>query len=176
MTDPGLCFKQGIALRRLCSPWRRKWQSTPVFLPGESQHRSLAGYSPWGRKESDMTEWLSMHTHTHTHMHAHGGASLWLGLNRTCFGSAYCVQLCSLTSSLPRHPFMTSWDILKPFWLSFKFFLSWSIVDLQCYVGYRCTAKWFSDILNLLMYIFHFQNIHLCCLSYHLPKSHFPSL
>ena len=32
-------------------PWRRKWQPTPVFLPGEShRQRSLAGYSPWGRK------------------------------------------------------------------------------------------------------------------------------
>ena len=38
-------------------PWRRKWQSTPVFLPGKShEQRSLAGYSPWGRKESDTTE------------------------------------------------------------------------------------------------------------------------
>ena len=32
-------------------PWRRKWQPTPVFLPGESHgQRSLAGYSPWGHK------------------------------------------------------------------------------------------------------------------------------
>ena len=39
------------------SPWRRAWQPTPVFLPGESHgQRSLAGYSPWGQKESDMTE------------------------------------------------------------------------------------------------------------------------
>ena len=38
-------------------PWRRVWQPTPVFLPGESQgHRSLVGYSPQGCKESDMTE------------------------------------------------------------------------------------------------------------------------
>ena len=38
-------------------PWRRKWQSTPVFLLGKSRgHRSLAGYSPWGYKELDMTE------------------------------------------------------------------------------------------------------------------------
>ena len=37
-------------------PWRRKWQPTPVFLPGESHgQRSLAGYSPWGHKESDTT-------------------------------------------------------------------------------------------------------------------------
>ena len=35
-------------------PWRREWQPTPVFLPGESRgQRSLAGYSPWGHKESD---------------------------------------------------------------------------------------------------------------------------
>ena len=38
-------------------PWRRAWQPTPVFLPGEScVQRSLAGYSPQGCKESDMTE------------------------------------------------------------------------------------------------------------------------
>ena len=37
-------------------PWRRAWQPTPVFLPGESQaQRRLAGYSPWGRKQSDPT-------------------------------------------------------------------------------------------------------------------------
>ena len=37
--------------------WRRAWQPTPVFLPGESHgQRSQEGYSPWGRKESDMTE------------------------------------------------------------------------------------------------------------------------
>ena len=38
-------------------PWRRAWQATPVFLPGESHgQRCLAGYGPQGCKESDMTE------------------------------------------------------------------------------------------------------------------------
>ena len=38
-------------------PWNRKWQLTPVFLPGKFQgQRSLASYSPWSCKESDMTE------------------------------------------------------------------------------------------------------------------------
>ena len=38
-------------------PWRRAWQLTPVFLPGESHgQRSLVGYSPWGHRESDTTE------------------------------------------------------------------------------------------------------------------------
>ena len=45
-------------------PWRRAWQPTPAFLPGESHgQRSLVGCNPWGHKESDMTE------HTHTHIH-----------------------------------------------------------------------------------------------------------
>ena len=37
--------------------WRRKWEPTPVFLPGESHgQEEMAGYSPWGYKESDRTE------------------------------------------------------------------------------------------------------------------------
>ena len=44
-------------------PWRRERQPTPVFLSGKSQGpRSLSGYSPWGRKELDITERL---THPH---------------------------------------------------------------------------------------------------------------
>ena len=44
-------------------PWRRAWQPTQVFLPGESHgQRSLAGYSSLAGKELDMTELLSMHT------------------------------------------------------------------------------------------------------------------
>ena len=38
-------------------PWRRTWQPTSVFLPGEShEQRSLVGYGIGGRKESDMTK------------------------------------------------------------------------------------------------------------------------
>ena len=41
-------------------PWRRKWQPTPVFLPGESHGwRSLVSYSPRGLKESDTNEQLN---------------------------------------------------------------------------------------------------------------------
>ena len=51
------CWRHGF------DPWvrriscRRKWQPTPVFFPGQSHgQRSLAGYNPWGHKESDRTE------------------------------------------------------------------------------------------------------------------------
>ena len=57
--------KESTCQRRRCRfdpwvgkiPWRKAWQPTPVFLPGESYgQRSLAGYSPWGLKPSDTTE------------------------------------------------------------------------------------------------------------------------
>ena len=45
--------------------WRRAWQPTPVFFPGEShgQRSGLVGYSPWGRKESDTSQatWHKVH-------------------------------------------------------------------------------------------------------------------
>ena len=44
-------------------PWRRKRQLTSVFLPGKFHGQSsLVGYSPWGRKELDTIQWLSMST------------------------------------------------------------------------------------------------------------------
>ena len=47
-------------------PWRRKWQPTPVFMPGKFHGwRNLADYSPQGCKEWDMTEHAA-HTHQST--------------------------------------------------------------------------------------------------------------
>ena len=43
-------------------PWRRRWHTTPVLLPGKSHgRRSLVGCSPWGLEESDTTERLHFH-------------------------------------------------------------------------------------------------------------------
>ena len=52
-------------IRDVFDPWENpleeEWQPTPVFLPGEYHgQRSLAGYIPWGHKESDMTERLTL--------------------------------------------------------------------------------------------------------------------
>ena len=51
-------FNENSLLQEVCDDQKtRKWQPTPVFLPGESHGRGqLAGYSPWGRTESDTTE------------------------------------------------------------------------------------------------------------------------
>ena len=46
-------------------PWSRKWQPSPVFLPGKfHRQRNLAGYSPWGHKELDTTEQLNNNHHS----------------------------------------------------------------------------------------------------------------
>ena len=51
-------------------PWRRKWQPTPVFLPGQSHGpRSRVGYSSWGLKESDTTE---------RHIRTYIGTNIWM--------------------------------------------------------------------------------------------------
>ena len=51
-------------------PWRRKWQPTLVFLPGKSRgQRSRAAQRPWGHKESDRTQRLSMHSCTQHQKH-----------------------------------------------------------------------------------------------------------
>ena len=43
------------------NPLERKWQPTPICLPGEFPgQRSLVGYSARGHKEQDMTEWLTL--------------------------------------------------------------------------------------------------------------------
>ena len=63
MEEPGRLQSIGVAEGRTrmsdftFTHWRRKWQPTPVFLPGESQGQgSLVGCRLWGCTESDMTE------------------------------------------------------------------------------------------------------------------------
>ena len=59
---------KGLWRQYLTMFWR-EWLPTPVFLPGKFPgQRSLMGYSPWGHKESNMTEQL-IYTHTHTLTH-----------------------------------------------------------------------------------------------------------
>ena len=53
--------------------WSRKWQLCLVFLPGKF-HRQwrLAGYSPWGHKELDMTQCVCVYVRMRAHTHTHG--------------------------------------------------------------------------------------------------------
>ena len=90
--------------------WRRKWQSTPVLLPGKLHgQRSLVGYSPWGRKELDMT--VRLHPLTHSLTHSAGKESTGnagdlgsiSGLGRSPgAGNSYPLQFSGLKNSMER--------------------------------------------------------------------------
>ena len=68
-------------------PWRRKWQPTPVLLPGEFLgQRSLSGYSPWGYEESDTTEQLTQRPLERAGLDK--GRDLWRGV--ACAGGVAC--------------------------------------------------------------------------------------
>ena len=75
-------------------PWRRERLPTPVFFPRESHgQRSLVGYSPWGHKELDATEWLTVSHFPDRDGHAslqEDGMS-----SRGCEGSSPCPVSCS---------------------------------------------------------------------------------
>ena len=61
-SHPANRFTCIVFLDSTCAGWRRKWQPTPVPLPGKSHgRRSPVGCSPWGCKELDMTEQLHFH-------------------------------------------------------------------------------------------------------------------
>ena len=68
-------------------PWRRAWQHTPLFLSGELHgQRSLAGYNPWGCKESDTAEGTE---HAHTQVFSRHNDEKW---KCNCISSARCTN------------------------------------------------------------------------------------
>ena len=93
--------------------WRRKWQPTPAFLPGESHgQRSLVGYCPWGRRESDTTEWLSL-THSFT---LNIGLIRWLSGNESACQVRRC-RRCGFKSWVRKIPWRVKWQPISVFLL-----------------------------------------------------------
>ena len=78
-------------------PWRRSWQPTPVFLPGESLgQRSLVGYSPWGCKRVGHN-WNDLaHTHAHKWTHTYVRVFVCMCVLPKKETSLQSVHLCSL--------------------------------------------------------------------------------
>ena len=76
-------------------PWRKKWQPTAVFLPGELHgQRSLVGYGPWACKDSDTTELLT-YAQSSLHLLGHFLFYLWILLS-----SGILFQSCDFSSLL----------------------------------------------------------------------------
>ena len=88
-------------------PWRRKWQCTPVLLPGKShEQKSLEGCSPWGHRESDTTEHICIYR---------GWSSNW-------FESHISINNCSCTICRIDFPFPSD----------LPWHLCWKSVDYIC--------------------------------------------
>ena len=80
--------------------WRRKWQLTPGFLPGESQGRgSLVGCSTWGRSESDTTERLHFHFSLSCTGEGHGNPLQCSCLENPRDGGAWWAAIYGVTQS-----------------------------------------------------------------------------
>ena len=117
-------------------PWRREWQPTPIFLPGESHgQRNLAGYSPSGRKEWDTTEQLTltyMQSKTrHKWIHLQNRKRLTDTENRLWLPRGWAVWGRGM-----------DWE----FGVSGcgVFIFNWRIIASQCYIGFCCTTMWVS--------------------------------
>ena len=107
-------------------PWRRKWQPTPVLLLGKSHgQRSLVGYSPWGRKELDTTEWLHFSGYR---MISHFGFDLYISLMISDIEHLfiYILAICTPSGEI-------SVQILCPFKIEFLSFYYW-VVSFHYYL------------------------------------------
>ena len=148
---PRLCTgKESTCQRRRCRlhpwvgkiPWRRKWQPTPVFLPGKSHgQRSLMGYNLWDRRESDMTEqlWACTHTPVMYEIFLYRVLSLFFYISR--FGLAskikrfiLCIFCCLLSCYLLMNAFQKKrkWDINL-------FIHSVRLAEIHCIAGMSTT-------------------------------------
>ena len=101
--------------------WRRKWQPTPVFMPGESQGRSLVGCWLWVAQNRTQLKRLSSSSSSNAILHIHPSSSP-----------------IRLTQWVPARTLLYTPDH------SFFFFFCWSIVDLQRCVNFCSTTKWFD--------------------------------
>ena len=101
-------------------PWRREWQPTPVFLPGESHgQRSLVGYSPWGAKES---EWL-INTWNYRDPLGHHQTTPWL----QAWSESTHLALTQTFSNIG----LRMLTILK-IWVTFREFLFMKAISMMC--------------------------------------------
>ena len=129
----------------LCNPWRRKWQPTPVFLPGKPLGwRSLAGYSPWGHKVGH--DWVtSLHLWNNCEIRKCDASSLFFFLRIVWLFRVFCyflwiLELFFLFLWKMWHCFLESWLIClwSPRGL-LNIVLS-HIIDL-CFLVFSCLSK-----------------------------------
>ena len=123
----------------LCPKQRRERQPTPVFMPGKSHGpRSLVGYNPWGRKESDMTERLLC------------VCECVCALNKLLSPVSWIISRCPFWSPSSRIPLYQLFVLLS----DFTFFLGMALVMLTMLRNTGIQQK-VLKFLSLLLKAFH---------------------
>ena len=116
--------------------WRRQWHPTPVLLPGKSHgRRSLVGCSPWGREESDTTEWLPFHFSLSCIGEGNGNPLQYSCLENPRNGGAWWAAIYGVVQSWTRLKRLSS--------LAAHFiylFIDWSSLGLFLFFGYYNVA------------------------------------
>ena len=145
-----LCGKHGFSpwVRKI--PWRRAWQPTPVFLPGESHgQRSLAGYSSSGCKEWDTMEWLTVSL---------SRGCMYLGGKNECMLRMGNFIICKVNLNgvyffdrLKRFRVFCCWLGLSPFNIS----LCWKAIDFLNYWTFPRLTSWLPWLSSGSMKTFH---------------------
>ena len=135
--------------------WRRKWQPTPVFLPGEShEQRSLVDYSPRGRKESDTTERLHFHFSLSCIGEGSGNPLQCPCLENPRDGGVWWAAVCGVAQSRTRLKWLSRWLYIFFFFLYFFWFLLYVSLLLKYLMVY--------DVYLLCEIVpFFIKNIHL---------------
>ena len=135
-------------------PRRRKWQPTPVFFPGKFHgQRSLVGYSPWGPKESDMTEYV---------------LDGWM-LNRTSILNHWLYSCFYVINTLQLLAYFSSVQLLSHVWL---FVTPWTAAHQA---SLSITNSWSLLKLISIESVMPSNHLVLCC-HLLLPPSIFPSI
>ena len=139
------------------TPWRMEWLPAPVFLPGEFHgQRSLAGYGPWGRKESDTTERLTLSSIRWTFIDFF---FRWIETFRVSH-TRPLVRCCDIKNKTWTKP-ITSWEDQKVRTISLwqdgsRRGLTWSWLGLQLIIVENGSGAWEFITSPPLLYVWNF--------------------
>ena len=152
----GASFVLGTALELLR---RKKWQPTPVHLPGKPhEQRSLVGYSPWGHKELDMTEQLHFGASKSSHWASCHIKSTFHCTSQSSQEMVHCCCIEWEPDTTKQHSFFVCYQFIRHpliecfhFSSLFQMLIDCRMVDVEFLGNFSCSSKRISydDPLNL---------------------------